>query len=262
MTDRQQMVEEYELDLANYLAPVEEVGEPQMIIAYGPYGGGKTHIGLSASEVEGLYPVLVLDTEGSTVGVIDNFDKSRIDVIRPKERWPANPWKGTIKIINDLLDKDHKYKTVIIDAADVMLDWGLEELNVPGDGFAKWNAVHDTLTKSTTRRGEGLFHKLKAAPFLVILVIHEKKEDGEGENALSKADFMWQGQGRGKLGGIPDVVLYVSRDTDSSGKSKTTILTGPTKRNNAKNRFSLPHKLTDDPTLSTIYKLIRNRKEQ
>ena len=255
-------VEEFELDLSHRVTDNMSLGEPELIIAYGPYGGGKTHVALSASEVEGLYPVLVIDTEGSTIGVIENFDKSRIDVIRPDEQWPNNPWKGTVEMLKALLTKTHKYKTVVIDAADVLLDWGLEELNVPGDGFAKWNLIHDALTKSTKKPGEGLFHKLKAADFLTILVIHEKKEEGEGENALSKSDFMWQGQGKGKLGGIPDVVLYVSRDTNSAGKSSTTILTGPTKRNNAKNRFGLPHKMTDDPTLSTIYTLIRNRKEQ
>jgi hypothetical protein len=252
---------EFELDLSDFTTDVEALGDPEFIIWYGPYGGGKTHLALSASEVPGLYPMLVIDTEGSTVGVIENFDKSRIDVIRPNERWPANPWRATVKIINDLLDKTHKYKTVVIDAADVMFDWGLRELNVPGDGFAKWTAIHETLTESNKDKGKGLFHKLKAAPFLVILVVHEKADGGDGDG-LTKADFMWQGQGKGKLGGIPDMVGYVVRDTDASGKSKTTVHTAPTKRNNAKNRFGLPAKLTDNPTMSTIYSMIRNRKEQ
>jgi len=65
---------------------------PELIMLYGPYGQGKTHLALSASEVEGLYPMAVLDLEGSTTGVIDKFDRDRVTVIRPKEN-PA--WKGT-----------------------------------------------------------------------------------------------------------------------------------------------------------------------
>lgn len=253
------MTDEFELDLKQFVSPPESLGLPQMILLYGPYGGGKTHLALSASEVDDLYPMLVIDTEGSTTGVIDHFDQSRIDVIRPMEMWPNTPWQKTINLLNNLLKKTHKYKTVVIDAADVLLDWGIPELKVSGDGFAHWNAIHATLTQSNKEVGQGLFFKLKDADFLTILVVHEKKEGGT-EEAPPFADFMWSGQGRTKLGGIPDIVGYVTRDTPASGVSVSTLQTAPTKKNNAKTRYALPAKMVD-PSMTKIYEQIAKTKE-
>lgn len=251
--------DEFELDLSGFVIKSEELGLPQFLLWYGPYGGGKTRLALSASEVEGLYPMLVIDTEGSTTGVIDQFDKSRIDVIRPAKQWPNAPWQKTVSLLNNLLKKTHKYKTVVIDAADVLLDWGLQELHEPGDGFAKWNKIHSALTESNKEVGQGLFFKLKDADFLTILVVHEKKEGGT-EDSLPFADFLWSGQGRSKLGGIPDIVGYVTRDTNSAGESVSTLQTAPTKKNNAKTRYALPAKMAG-ADMAKIYDIITNTKE-
>jgi hypothetical protein len=231
------------------------LSDPQMILFYSAYGHGKTFLGLSASEVEGLYPMLVIDNEGSTTGVIDNFDKSRIDVIRPKERWPGKEWPAVKKILNDLITKQHKYKTVMIDPLNNLLEWAKVAGEKPGDGFAKWNFVHDELTAD-----KGLIPRLKEAPFLAILIVHEKKDSGDGEDTLTFSDFRWQGQGTSLLGQYPDMVGYLTRDTNSAGVSKTTLFTAPTKKNNAKNRFNLPAKIVD-PDMKMLYKMIREKKE-
>lgn len=209
-----------------------------------------THLALSASEVEGLYPVLVIDNEGSTQGVLSKFDASRIDVIRPKAQWPGKEWIATKKILNDLLTKKHKYKTVIIDPLNSMLAWGKVAGDKPGDGFAKWNFVHSEFTEDG-----GLIDRLKNAPFLAILVLHEKTEDGDGEGPSVK-DFRWQGQGTSQLGQFPDAVLYTSRETNSAGQSTTTLFTAPTKKNKAKNRFGFPAKV-EAPTMQGLYDFIR-----
>lgn len=243
-----------EFDLSSYLAPRDSLREPGLLMFYGPYGQGKTYLGLSASQVEGLFPMLVIDFEGSTTGVLDNFDDDRIDVIRPKDRWPGNEWKATKTLLERLLTEKHKYKTVMLDPLNTLFEWGKAAGEKPGDGFAKWNFVHDEFTADG-----GIVSRLKHAPFLSILILHEKKEGGE-DDTLPFADFRWQGQGVGLLGQYPDMVGYVTRDTNAAGVSTSTLHTAPTKRNNAKNRFGLPAKMVD-PSMAKIYEIIREKKE-
>jgi hypothetical protein len=249
------MTDEFTLD--EYRWVQEGPTLPELIMLYGPYGQGKTYLGLSASEVEGLYPMAVIDLEGSTTGVVDNFDQDRITVVRPKEnpKWKGKEWDATMTLLENLLTKKHPYKTVMIDPLNTLLEWGKKKGTVPGDGFAKWNFVHDKLTAEG-----GLISRLKDADFLTILIVHEKRESGE-DDGPGFADFRWQGQGVGFLGQYPDMVGYVTRDTNSAGVSTSTLQTAPTKRSNAKNRFGLPAKIVD-PSMAKIYEMIRNRKEE
>ena len=246
-------VDEFEIDFDDIAEDDTASVHPEMIMFYSAFGAGKTYLAASAAEVEGLYPVLIIDTEGSTVGTIENFDKSRIKVIRPDKRYPGKEWVATKKILNDLLTKTHKYKTVIIDTADEVFEWAKKAGTVQGDGFAHWNFVHDELTAPNT----GLFSRLKKADFLVILNIHEKKES-TGEDTPPVSDFQWQGQGKAQLGKYPDMVGYLTRDTNSSGVSTTTLHTAPTKRAKAKNRFNLDAKMVD-PTMQRIYDAIAQK---
>lgn len=241
------MTDEFSLDEFEWKQ--EGPTRPELLMFYGPYGQGKTHMALSASEVEGLYPVAVLDLEGSTTGVVDKFDKDRITIVRPKERWPGKEWPATLTVLENLLTKPHPYKTVVIDPLNTLFEWGKRAGDKPGDGFAKWNFVHEAFTSDN-----GIISRLKAAPFLSILVVHEKKEGGE-DDGPSFADFRWQGQGTALLGQYPDLVGYVTRDTNSAGVSTSTLHTAPTRRNNAKNRFGLPAKITD-PSMQKLYDLI------
>jgi len=135
-----------------------------------------------------------------------------------------------------------------------MLEWAKEAGNKPGDGFAKWNFVHENLTAH-----KGLIPRLKDAKFLVILIVHEKKEGGE-DDGPSFAEFRWQGQGTALLGQYPDMIGYVTRDTNAAGVSTSTLSTAPNKRSNAKNRFGLPAKMVD-PSLQKIYNFISQTKE-
>ena len=65
--------EEYDLDWLGDTETPSEMGHPQMIALYGQPGCGKTYLAASISEVEGYYPVLIIDTEGSTVGTLAGF---------------------------------------------------------------------------------------------------------------------------------------------------------------------------------------------
>ena len=247
-------------NLDAFVKKPDAVSEPQLGLLYGPPGGGKSWLAASAAEVDGLWPVLVIDVEGSTQGTLTGLPADRIDIIRPQEQENVpveKRYEFVMWTLNELLTKEHKYKTVIIDTADVLLEMALEHHHNPADGFAKWNKVHSDLTSIPSAENFGLFHSMKEADFFGILVVHEKK-NSDAEGAGLASSFMWQGQGAAKLGGIPDFVGYVSRDTNAAGKSVSTLMTGPTSRSEAKSRFSFawPAKIVD-PSMKKLYDLIR-----
>lgn len=224
-----------------------------LLLFYGPPGQGKTHLGLTASEVEGLYPVLVIDTENSTTGVLDKFDRERIDVLRPREIWgDADAYPNTLQILKRLASgESEKYKTVIIDTADNLFQWGLD-WHGSQDGASGWDAyrnIHSDLTAAPGAGNIGLFQRLKESALLTILTVHEKTTSSDAGESF--ADFQWSGQGKGILGGIPDAILYITRTTKASGESVSTVLTQPTKRNHSKNRFEFDHKLIN-PTMQDL----------
>ena len=257
------MTDQFEFNLSEAsLVKYQGAGEPQMILLHGQGGVGKTFVAASASNVDGLYPMLFIDTEGSTQGTLNGFDLSRIDIVRPQETHSGNEYTMVVSLLENLLTKTHKYKTVVIDTADVLQDWSLAAGKKQGDGFAHWNFTHSELTAPPTKHDRGLFHRLKAAKFLTILIVHDKVEALNEEGTLTYANIQWAGKGKEQLPAIPDAVLYVTRDTNSAGVSKTTILTQPNKKALCKNRYGLPHKL-EDADLTDIYRTIRsnNHKE-
>lgn len=242
------MTDEFSLD--QFVMSPSDAEKPELIMLYGPYGGGKTWLGASASELDDLYPMLIIDNEGSTTGTVTGFPKGRIDVLRPKDQWPGNEYKATKKVLKDLMTKEHKYKTVQIDTLGAVFEWAKKEAAKQGlRGFDVWNFLHEELTADG-----GLIDQLKQANFLTILILHEKKEGGE-DDTLPVADFQWQGQGKGRLGQFPDIIGYVTRDTNSAGVSTSTVSLTSTKRNNAKNRFGLPAKVVD-PSMKKLYDMI------
>lgn len=238
--------------LDHLVIKADAASEPELIMLYGPYGGGKTWLAGSISEVEDHYPVLYIDCEGSTTGVFTEFDKDRIDIWRPKKTNPGKEFQAVKAALKGLINKEHKYKAVVIDPLNTFFEWAKKAGDKPGDGYAKWNFVHEEITQEG-----GLISQLKEADFLAILVLHEKKEGGE-DDGPTFADFRWQGQGQALLGQYPDMVGYVTRDTNASGVSTSTLQTAPTKRSNAKNRFGLPAKM-QDPSMKKIYEFIESK---
>lgn len=253
-----------EFDLSSYVTKPDKLGDPQMLMFVGPPGGGKTWLAASASNVEGLYPVLHIDLEGSTQGTLVGLDPDRIDILRPMEEFEASKvYPKTVAVLEGLLTKQHKYKTVIIDPADVLQRWARAYGHEATNKFAQWEFLDDELTnpptydKSGNRLSRGLFHRLKSADFLTILVVHDKQEYDE-DGTLVNDTFLWQGQGKSKLGGIPDLIGIITRTT-TGGKGKSTMKVGSSTRAASKNRYeaSVPAKI-ESPTLADIYALIRS----
>lgn len=241
----------------------------EAVLLWGGYGCGKTHFALSASQIEQYSPMLVVDTENSVSGVIDNFRQRDpdnpeniafdpelggiVDVVRPIQQWGDKAYENTIKLLDQVANGKTAYKSVVIDVADVLQAWGLQYHEDPRDGFAKWSLIDQDLTgaplpdKTGRNKAQGLFYRLKMSGVLTFLVVHQK-EVVDGENI--SFDFQWGGQGKGKIGGIVDSVFYFRRRAKGD-TAETTMFTEGLAAFGAKNRFGLKNKYTN-PSFADI----------
>lgn len=241
------MTDEFELDLSHLVVKPSAVNKPELIVLYGPPGGGKSYLAASISEVEDQYPVLILDTEGSTAGTLATFDDERIDILK------VDTAKQFDQIIRSLTTKTHKYKTVIVDTFDVAQDRAIKPFldQNAGNTFAGWGQLKEW-TIDTARA-------LKAAPFLSILVFHEtieKNEHGANERRLVLA-----GSAKETMPGIPDVVGLVTRKANKDGSEVSTVQFAPSPSTATKNRFQLPARM-EGATMSGIFEEIQKNKRE
>ena len=249
------------------IVPKAEFGA---LLLWGGYGSGKTWFALSASRLEEHSPMLVIDTENSTSGVIDQFRQRDpedptniefdpelggiIDVVRPLEQWGANAYVNTMSLLDEVAKGNTIYKSVSIDVADLLQAWGLQYHEKASDGFYKWGQIDQDLTgaplpdSAGKNKALGLFYRLKMSKVLTFLVVHEKIVEQEEGPPLSS--FQWGGQGKGKIGGIVDGVFYFRRRAKGAG-AETTLFTVGSATFNAKNRFTLANKYTN-PAFSDI----------
>lgn len=245
-------IDEFELNLDHLVMDKTALAMPDLAALVAEAGSGKTHSALDLTKVDGMWPLLVLDTEGSTVGVSQNFDPERFDVIKITNH------KQLSQMIKVLTTKSHKYKTVVIDTIDTAQERALEHFDSenPGDGFAKWKDVAAWLTGD-----KGLMHTLRRADFFSVVVVHSREEKSDSGAVIQKVKL--QGSSKDVFASIPDLVLYQTRRLakNEQGKSEvsTTVYTVGTKTfSQAKNRFGL-EPIMKDSTLKDVFEAIRNK---
>lgn len=245
------MSDDFELDLSKYTIKPSQVRKPELIMLYGPPGGGKTHLAATISEVEDQYPVLIIDTEGSTAGTVSGFDDDRIDIL------PVEDLATFEQVTDALLDKSHKYKTIIIDTMDVAQEWAIEALlakHGASNTFKAWGEVKTWTTD--------LGRQFKRMDPLGIMVFHQA-EDTTDSGAVIGRKLALSGKAKDTMPGIPDMVGWVTRKVEKDGGEVTTVEFTPDPKLATKNRFALPAKMKD-VTMSDIFEHIekRNNKEE
>jgi hypothetical protein len=228
--------------------------KPEFIVLYGRPGGGKTYLAATASELPGVRKTLILDTEGSTVGTLSDFDDDKVDIIR------VSSFVMLEAILDKLLDPNavHEYDVVILDTLDVAQQWAVQHFKDAApytksgekDGFWAWGEV----SKWTVDR---LGKALRAAPFLAVVVLHEKEEKN-GDGGIVK-NLNLQGSAKDTWPGIPDVVAYLERKV-MDGEPRTIAFFETDDNKVTKNRFKFPAKVLE-PTIPALFNLIDKRKE-
>lgn len=249
---------------SDFVSKPSTKSKPDQMVVMGPFGSGKTYFAASASEVDELAPILIVDVEGSTTGTVNDFDDDRVDIIDIKKitqdnnanleegEQPVDEFEVFMEVMKSVLSEDHGYNTVVIDTLDVANQMALDYFTNPNDGFAKWVGARDYFARSG-----GLIDRLKSAPFLSILAMHIKEDDTRGTY-----DFAWDGSGaRAALGQFPDLILYINRVYHERKKEFVTkIVTAPTQNGQGKNRFlgKIPAVIEGDLRMRDIWAMLEN----
>lgn len=251
-----QAEEEFNLDWLGETAKPSEMGDPKMIGLYGQPGSGKSYLAASVCEVEGYYPVLIVDTEESTVGTLAGFPDDRITIKQVK----------TVKEFDDLIvnliNREHPYKTVIVDTMGTAMDrkeWAImsnpPKTNSGADDTQKaWGLLYNWAKKA--------IDGLRSADFSTILIFHEKEEKDSVGNNYSR---VWiNGASKKYIPSKPDLFgLLVSESDDDSDTETRTIFFGADTSRATKTRFKssgLPLKMKN-PTMAKIVNTIREHRE-
>lgn len=241
--------------LSKYVTKPSAASKPEFFVLYSRPGGGKSYLAATASELPHVRKTLILDTEGSTVGTLADFDDDKIDIIRV----------DGFDMLNAILDKlfdpnaKHEYDVVIIDTLDVAQGWAVEHFKKIApitrsgeqDGYWVWEQV----SKWTVQQ---VGYKLRNAPFLAIAVIHEREEKTD-DGSLFKA-LKLQGSARDVWPGIPDVVAWLERKV-LDGEPQTVAYFETEDNKVTKNRFHFPAKVLS-PTIPKLFEYIDKRKNE
>lgn len=244
----------FELDdaLAKYVTKADPLDKPELVLMYSRAGSGKTHTAATASGIPGVKKVLYFDVEGSTVGVLNNFDEEKIDIVR------LDKMDNGIQIFDAALKKLAKgdatgYDVIVVDPLDVLQDKKIKQLQ--GRGLEGWDVWREVAEWSTT-----VASTLKKIEPLGILVVHEREEKSESGAILSKLRI--SGSAKDTLPGIPDLIIYCERLLDNSddgdGKEHTYGYVASSDKKVTKNRFGLPP-VIKDVTLPGIWQFIDNK---
>jgi hypothetical protein len=253
------MTDPFALDttLAKYVTKPSALDTPELILAYGQPGCGKSYLSGTSASIPGVKKVLYLDTEGSTVGVLARLDNSeRIDVIRIDQH--DTPFEFLEAILNQLFQKgaNTTYDVVVLDTYDVAQDWAIahfESIAPTGrsgetDGFWVWGEVK----KWSIWVAKGL----KSIKPLGIMVVHDTEEKTKSGTITKR--LLLSGKAKDIVPGIPDTVIYLERKI-IDGTAQTTAYFGTDDNKVTKDRFEFPP-VVWDVTLPALYKYIADQK--
>ena len=246
----------FDLDdaMAKYITKPDPLGKPELALLYSPAGSGKTHTAATASELPGVKKVLYLDAEGSTVGVLSNFDAEKFDVIRLDQM--PNAIQVFDAFMKRLSKEETGYDVIVVDTFDVLQDLKLKHLESRGiDGWEKWGQLADWSTEFA--------RTLKKCSALGIIVVHEREEKLESGAVLSKLRV--SGSAKDTLPGIPDLIMYLERKIetgeDGDGKEHTYGFVASSDRKVTKNRFGFPPAIKD-VSLPGLWRFIDNKSKE
>lgn len=233
------------------IAPVSKprkATEKSTWIFYSPPGVGKTLLAGSASAVEAMSPVVMLDFEGGAVTLEGQYDE--VDVIR------IDNWETGAKVIEALVHNKTKYKTVIFDslgsAQDSIKEWH-ERTTKEDNGFAVWAAVRDKLVAS--------FKALHMTDYNVIATAHAERDTDEFSRQRTVRPHFLGRKSHVDIPKIADFIGYISIHEDDEGNKRRVLQFEADENVVTKNRAAgrLPDYVTD-PTFAKLHEALNSEK--
>jgi len=161
--------------------PIQRVGDmPHRYIKFLIFadpGAGKTWLTGSASVVEEMSPVLLLDIDGGDLTLFRTFPD--VEVVRVKD------WKSMQSLYKDLRKGDFEYKTFGVDSLTELQKFNMDQLM-----FEAWKADHDkdrdkpgwdefNKNGNQTRRVVRLFRDLPVNVIFTCHVMYKQNKEGQ-----------------------------------------------------------------------------------
>ncbi len=219
------MKEIVKAEFLNGVQKATAVNKINSAIFFGEYGTGKTWIAASADEISDYSPVLIVDIEGSAAGVGRKYPN--VDIV------PADTHAKLEFIIEELLTKEHGYKTVIFDTINVAQSRAEQHFKLmnPNNKFGVWSDLKEWTL--------GFVRKMHHAEFMAIFIAHPQvdKDDNTGKVTTT---VKLSGASRSDVPTVPDLIGYATFEPDENGEPQRVLKVGRSTSVVTKNRFGLP----------------------
>lgn len=225
------------------------------IMVYGDPGVGKTVLAGSASIVEKMSPVLIIDIEGGTLSL--NRDYPGVEVIR------IGTWSDMQKVYDELYDGKHGYKTVVLDSITEIQKFSMygimKELlktdpsrdpDVPG--MREWGKNIEQVRR--------LIRAFRDLPINTIITALAKSER-DARTGVTKTTPSLSGKLANEVAGFLDIVVYMYTkvvQNEDGAEVKRLLLTQPTDTQVAKDRTGMLPQIIEDPMMQSITDYIAN----
>jgi hypothetical protein len=219
------------------------------MIIYGDPGAGKTRLAGSACVIPNMSPVLLLDWEGGTLSLADDYDA--VEVLRP------TTWKQVDQIYGALYD-NNPYRTVIVDSLTEAQKFCMQQIM---RDVVEANPSRDRDIASLRewgKQGEQLRRLVRALRDLpcntIFTALCNEEKDDSGK--LIKRRPALPGQLKGEIAGYVDIVGYLYQKEFVRGpdrEMKTLFLTEMTEKELAKDRTGKLPPVMEAPTMQDIH---------
>jgi len=229
--------------------PVSDIPPHVNMLIYGDPGVGKTVLAGSASVVERMAPVLVIDIEGGTLSLKGTYP--HVDIVR------VETWKDMQQVYDALYDGKHGYNTVVLDSlteiqkfsmylimGDLIKSDPSRDPDIPG--MREWGKNIEQI-----RRLIRAFRDLPINTVVTALA----KQDRDVRTGMTKTTPSLSGKLANEVAGFLDIVMYMyTKIVNKDGETEfmRLLLTQPTDTQVAKDRTGRLPQVVEQPTMQGL----------
>ena len=238
------MSELFNLDDIVAITPPRKLDTKMTWLVYAPPGTGKTMFGGSASEVEAMSPVLMIDLEDGSSTLSHKYPDVKVAKV--------NDWETCAALIEALVGNETGYKTVIIDSIskmqEMILEWSIR-VNGDSNGFEKWAHAYEKASMVIESLHRSDYHLICTTPA-------ERTTDEFSRNRMIMPYFEGQ-KSKTKMPGKFDMIAYMFTQEDSEGVKRRVLQLEQDDETVTKNRAGdyLPG-FMPDPDFKKIYEAL------